>query len=112
MAKKQQEFHFPAEEWREGMVDGMRELILSEDPETGDYTRLVVMDPGTDTSPAGVLTHDFCEEVYIIEGDLTDLSLDERFEAGMYASRLPGMRHGPYRSEGGCRMVEFRYNFA
>jgi hypothetical protein len=109
MARTESEFHTPIGAWRPGMADGMREQILSEDPETGDYTRLVVMDPGTDTTSAGILTHDFCEEVYIVEGELTDLTLGETFTAGMYACRLPGMRHGPYRSETGCRMVEFRY---
>ena len=45
----------------------------------------------------------------IIDGDLTDLRLEERFTAGMDACRPPGMEHGPWRSEGGALMVEFRY---
>ena len=111
MSKEQREFHQPHGEWRRGMVDGMTELILSQDPDTRDYTRLVVMAPGTDTTEAGVLMHDFHEEVFIVAGDLTDLTLGETFTAGMYACRLPGMPHGPYRSDSGCRMVEMRYNF-
>jgi hypothetical protein len=113
MAKPELEFHPPAGEWRPAMpgVEGMWEQILSTDPDSGDYTRLVRMEPGTDTSPAGVIEHEFREEVYLIEGDLTDLTLGQTFTAGMYCCRPPGMKHGPYRSESGCRMVEFRYAF-
>jgi ChrR Cupin-like domain len=113
VAKTQREFHTPETGWRSAIpgVVGMWEQILSHDPDRGDYTRLVRMDPGTDTGVAGVLTHDFHEEVYIVAGDLTDLTLGETFTAGMYCCRLPGMRHGPYRSEGGNLMVEFRHGF-
>jgi hypothetical protein len=111
MTKKQSEFHLPEGEWRPAGPEGMWELILSEDPETGDYTRLARLEPGTDTTEMGVLTHDFHEEVYIVHGDLTDLSLGRTFHGGMYACRLPGMEHGPYRSRNGCLMVETRYDF-
>jgi hypothetical protein len=113
VAKEQREFHTPDEAWRPAMpgVAGMWEQILSEDPDSGAYARLVRMDPGTDTSVAGVLTHDFHEEVYIVDGDLIDLTLGETFVTGMYCCRNPGMEHGPYRSEGGNLLVEFRYGF-
>jgi hypothetical protein len=113
VAKEQREFHIPDGAWRPAMarVAGMWEQILSEDPDSGAYARLVRMDPGTDTSIAGVLTHDFHEEVYIVDGDLTDLTLGETFLAGMYCCRSPGMEHGPYRSQDGNLLVEFRYGF-
>jgi hypothetical protein len=38
---------------------------------------------GTDTTPDGVQVHDFCEEVYILHGAITDLRLDQTFTAGM-----------------------------
>jgi len=44
-----------------------------------------------------------------VDGDITDLRLGERFTAGMYACRPPGMEHGPWRSDNGALMVEFRY---
>ena len=92
-----------------GAVGGLDEAILATDPDTGVATRLLSFAAGTDTTPNGVQAHDFWEEVYILEGSMTDLSLQETFTAGMYACRPPGMPHGPWRSEEGCRTVEVRY---
>ena len=48
----------------------------------------------------------FLEELYIIEGSIIDLVLNEEFTAGMVATRPPGMKHGPWKiSE---RMQDFR----
>jgi hypothetical protein len=47
--------------------------------------------------------------VYLLEGELTDLTLGRTFRAGHYASRRPGMPHGPYRTPAGCTMLEIRY---
>jgi hypothetical protein len=113
MPKPELEFQTPGGDWQPagGPVGGVAEQILSADPETGDYTRLMRFEPGADTTPNGTLTHDFWEEVYIVSGDLTDLRLGQTFTAGMYACRPPGMPHGPWRSDGGVVMVEFRYGF-
>jgi hypothetical protein len=92
-----------------GGIAGPTERILSHDPETGDYTRMLQFAPGTDTSPMGVQQHDFWEEVMIIEGSIHDLTLDRTFVAGMYACRPPGMPQGPRRSPNGCRTLEIRY---
>jgi hypothetical protein len=112
MPKREHEFFDPSRLGRRsvGRVAGLTETILSEDPETGDYTRLLHFQPGTDTSPMGVQRHEFWEEVWIVDGALTDLSLGETFSAGMYACRPPGMPHGPWRSDGGCRTFEIRYH--
>jgi hypothetical protein len=40
---------------------------------------------------------------------LFDDALGETCSAGMYACRPPGMPHGPWRSEDGCRTFEIRY---
>ena len=111
MAKPELEFQKPTGEWRPAFprAGGIQEQILSRDPETGDYTRLMRFEPGADASSAGRLVHQFWEEVYIIEGDLTDLHLQQTFTAGMYACRPPGMYHGPFLSESGCLMLEIRY---
>ncbi|WP_206666453.1 hypothetical protein, partial [Peribacillus simplex] len=53
--------------------------------------------------------HDFWEELYIIEGSLIDLRLNEEFTTGMVACRPPGMEHGPWKSTNGCRIFEVRY---
>jgi hypothetical protein len=82
--------------------------MLAKDPDTGDYTRLLRFDPGVNTSLQGTRAHDHWEEVYILEGDLTDLRLDLTFGAGMYACRPPGMPHGPWRTERGALMLEIR----
>jgi hypothetical protein len=81
----------------------------SEDPETGDYSRTLHFQPGTDTSAMGVQRHDFWEEVWITSGSFEDLTLKQTFCAGMYACRPPGMPHGPWRSVDGCSTFEIRY---
>lgn len=101
----------PDAEWQPAGPEGFWERILSKDPETGDYTRIARLDPGTDTSELGSFSHDFSEEAYIIEGELTDLSLGTTFTPGMYACRPSGMVHGPYKTDKGCLLVEFRYGF-
>jgi hypothetical protein len=111
MAKPEFEFFDPTSlaDRPVGGVAGLTEKILSRDPETGDYTRMLRFAPGTDTSAMGVQQHDFWEEVWILEGSLHDLTLDQTFVAGMYACRPPGMPHGPWRSPNGCRTLEIRY---
>ena len=59
-------------EWRsvEGDTLGIKEKILSIDPETKSYTRLLKFPPGIKTKET--LVHEFWEEVLILEGDLID----------------------------------------
>jgi hypothetical protein len=111
MAKPECEFFDPSSlpDRPIGGVAGLTEKILSFDPLTGDYTRILRFAPGTDTSPMGVQRHEFWEEVWILEGSIHDLTLDQTFVAGMYACRPPGMPHGPWRSLHGCRTFEIRY---
>jgi hypothetical protein len=111
VSKPEYEFHIPGGEWlaASGKVTGIWQQELASDPETGAYTGLTRYEPGTDTSPNGPACHDYWEEVYLLEGDLTDLSLDQTFQKGMYACRPPGMVHGPWRTESGVLMLEIRY---
>jgi hypothetical protein len=113
MTKAELEFEPPAAEWTPAgdKVAGIWEQILSKDDETGAHTRLLRFDPEVSSERNGTLTHDFWEEVFIVQGDLTDLRLNETFTAGMYACRPPGMPHGPWRSSHGVLMVEFRYGY-
>ncbi|MFL0713678.1 MAG: cupin domain-containing protein [Microcella pacifica] len=90
-------------------IVGLSQAVLAEDEENGTVTRVLKFEPGTDTSPNGVLTHDFWEEVFIFEGSFVDLRLNRTFEAGDWATRPPGMEHGPWRSEHGAKMFEVRY---
>ena len=86
---------------------GVKEKILSRDEKSGDVTRLVRFDAGVET--VETITHDFWEEVWILEGELIDLGKGQTFTAGMYACRPPGMDHGPYRVDHGCTTLEIRY---
>ena len=86
---------------------GVRQKVLSRDPESGDATRLLRFEPGVETTET--IAHDFWEEVWILEGELVDLGKKATFTAGMYACRPPGMTHGPYRTPTGCMTLEFRY---
>jgi ChrR-like protein with cupin domain len=113
MAKPEREF-FPVDEveWtpaQGGLVTGLFERILSTDPQTGVATRMLRFDPGTDTSAAGPQVHPFWEEVFIVEGALHDLTLDQTFPKGTYACRPPGMSHGPWVAPDGCLTFEVRY---
>jgi hypothetical protein len=56
-----------------------------------------------------MISHEYFEEVYLLEGSLTDLTLGKTFHKGDYAARRPGMPHGPYRTDEGCTMLETRY---
>jgi len=112
MAKPEHEF-FPVEKVEYTLCPGddpkIKERILAADPETGVATRILRYEPGADFTPMGVQVHDFWEEVYILDGSFTDVTLGETFTAGMYACRPPGMPHGPWRSEEGVTTFEVRY---
>src|SRR5256714_6827405 len=99
MAKPEREFfsveHVAWTPAQGGLVAGLYERILATDPQTGVATRMLRFDPGTDTSAAGPQVHPFWEEVFIVEGSLHDLTLDQTFVKGTYACRPPGMAHGP-----------------
>lgn len=111
MPKPEYEFHLPSAAWllAGAGIDGIWARILAEDAATGEYTGLLRYAPGVDTTAMGTRIHDYWEEVLILEGDLTDLQLGATFTAGMYACRPPGMAHGPWRTEHGALMLEFRY---
>jgi len=109
--KSEAEF-FPAEgmSWEPAAQAGTYERVLSRDEADPEVlTRLVRWEAGLDTSSAGVIRHEWIEEVYLLGGDLHDLTLGRTFGAGHYASRTPGMPHGPYRTAEGCVMLEIRH---
>jgi hypothetical protein len=94
--------------WTEDRI-GITQRVLSSDPGDGTLTRLARWAPGT-VSGAEVIRHAYVEEVYLLDGSLTDLTLGQTFGAGDYACRPPGMPHGPYRTDEGCTMLEIRYS--
>ena len=74
---------------------GVSQKLLSHD-DSGASTQLSKWDAGLDTSPGGIISHDFAEEVFLLSGELTDLTLNKTFLPGAYTSRQPNMPHGPY----------------
>lgn len=90
----------------EGMTE---EITLSIDPVTGEYTRLTRFLPGADTSSFGGKTHAYPEEIFIVSGRLYDHAFDRWLEAGDYASRPPGERHGPFKTDVGCVVLEVSF---
>ena len=99
-----------------GYPEGMEHKILSgeldEENRRGSRTRLLRMKPGIFTKAPFV--HEYWEEVYLLKGDLTvgnDENGDggENFKPDTYACRPPGAHHGPFKSEGGCILLEIHY---
>ena len=95
----------------EPLLDGLDERVIAHAGEPGVFTSIQRFAPGLDTSPNGTLAHDFWEEVYILEGEITDLRLGRTFVAGDYACRPPRMEHGPWQAGSkGCLTFAVRYS--
>ena len=106
--KDEREFFTTGEiQWADA-GSGISERVLSRDPD-GTLSRVARWAPGTVSGDA-VIRHEYVEEVYLLEGELTDLTLDQTFRPGDYACRPPGMPHGPYTTADGCSMLEIRYS--
>ena len=85
---------------------------LDEDNKCGIRTRLLRFH--ADARSSEPFVHEYWEEVLLISGDLIVGSADGKagektFEPYTYACRPPGVQHGPFRSEGGCLLVEVHY---
>ncbi|MFJ4922693.1 cupin domain-containing protein [Streptomyces sp. NPDC088725] len=111
MSKPELEFHAPSGPWEKppGSAPGIRERTLAADADGAHRTALVRWAPGTDTSASGVAVHEHWEEVYVLDGDLHDLTLGETFAKDTYACRPPGMPHGPWTSDAGVTMLVVTY---
>ncbi|CAH1688958.1 conserved hypothetical protein [Hyphomicrobiales bacterium] len=99
-----------------GYPSGIQQKILSgaldEAGKRGTRTRLLRFDPGVFTTAPFV--HEYWEEVYLMSGDLTvgndtEGKGGESFPPHTYAVRPPGAFHGPFKSEGGCMLLEIHY---
>ena len=118
--KEHKEFHAVdfASGWETpaGYPAGIQQKILSgaldETSKRGSRSRLLRFAPGVYTIKPFV--HEYWEEVYLVEGDLT-VGNDENGEGGTafapntYASRPPGAYHGPFKSNKGCLLFEIHY---
>jgi hypothetical protein len=96
-----------------GYPSGIQQQILAgfldEKNKRGFRTRHLRFAPGVYTTLPFV--HDYWEEVYLVSGDLV-VGNDEHGKGGQafgpntYACRPPGTYHGPFKSEGGCLLLE------
>ena len=120
LSKEHLEFVVPDmdEGWQTppGYPEGIKQKILAgaldEDGKSGSRTRLLRFDPGVYTTEPFV--HEHWEEVYVLSGDLW-VGNDENGEGGRecgpntYACRPPGAYHGPFKSNGGCMLLEIHF---
>jgi hypothetical protein len=99
-----------------GYPKGIAQKILSSDfsdaKKSGFRTRLLKFEAGEYTTVPFV--HDHWEEVFLVSGDLivgndAQGNGGERFSGFTYACRPPGAYHGPFKSEGGCLLLEQHY---
>jgi len=99
-----------------GYPSGFKEKILAgtldEQQRRGSRTRLLRIEPGVYSTVPFV--HEYWEEVYLLSGDLivgndAEGRGGEKFTGPTYACRPPGVYHGPFKSEGGCLMLEIHY---
>ena len=98
---------------------GQYEKILSKDPQTGSFTRLLLSEPdfekcisNEEKSSGRILCHeDMWEEVFIVSGTVFDTRLNRTSRAGYYACRPPGMKHGPLFHPAGAVCFEFRTRY-
>ncbi len=99
-----------------GYPPGFEEKILAgrldEKNKIGSRTRLLKIAPGAfSTEP---FVHEYWEEVYMVQGDLI-VGNDKqgkggrKFTGSTYACRPPGAKHGPFKSDGGCILLEIHY---
>ena len=105
MPKPELEFT-PTDSFPEELSPGLSKRVLSADPETRDHTVLLIHAPGSAWGEP-VCTHDYWEEVYIIDGRIYDKTLQKWFGAGDYCCRPPSILHGPFEAdeELGCKEI-------
>ncbi len=87
---------------------GAHQKILSQcEVNKNLVTRLLKLDPGYHNSE--MLSHDFCEEIYVIEGELVSDETGQVKKAGNYICRPIGQPHGAFHTKTGALLIEFRY---
>jgi hypothetical protein len=104
-------FHkVPGYPW--GFTEKILAGSLDEKNKVGNRTRILKIEPGAfSTKP---FVHEYWEEVFLVSGDLT-VGNDETGKGGeafkpfTYACRPPGAWHGPFKSNGGCLLLESHY---
>ncbi len=93
----------------EGTDGNLSQVTISEDPKSGDYTRLTKFKSGYSTKAFGPKSHDYPEEIFVVSGRLYDEAFGIWLEPGFYASRPPGEIHGPFIADGDVVILEISY---
>jgi hypothetical protein len=79
----------PEREARWDAIDGsdgnLFQLTVTEDPETGDCTRLTKFRAGYSTEVFGPKHHAYPEEFFVLSGRLCDAAVQISLEPGQYA---------------------------
>lgn len=102
---KTREATFSAYDFGGPVLDGVYQLDLTYDRETGNGAYLVRMEPGTETTAH---VHSRREEYLIIEGDVIE-SDGTVLGPGDYVVYQPGTYHNS-RTENGCLLIGFDSN--
>lgn len=93
----------------EGSEGNLKQITLSQDPLTGDYTRITWFKDGYSTHLFGAKSHPYPEEIFVISGTLFDSAFNIWLTPGFYASRPPGEVHGPFLAKGDVYIYETSY---
>lgn len=93
---------------RGGPMPGLREMLLSSDPETGTYSRIVYFEPGFRFKNA--LRHPFWEELIVLDGHVFDQGTGKLYTKGCYALRPAGVEHGPFTTDLGATVLEITWH--
>ena len=86
---------------------------LDKEAKRGSITRLLKWAPGTALDR--IVSHDCYQEVLVLAGTLLAASPDDQtgfkpFPALSFATRPPGVEHGPYKAgPDGCVLLETKY---
>jgi hypothetical protein len=104
-------FH-PVPGYPPGFYEKILAGTLDEKNGHGSRARLLRIDPGAFSTVPFV--HEYWEEVFMLSGDLivgNDAKGNggEKFTGPTYACRPPGAAHGPFKSDGGCILLEQHY---
>ncbi|WP_345986454.1 cupin domain-containing protein [Sulfurimonas sp. HSL-1656] len=92
-----------------GSDGNLQQLTIALDSDSGDYTRLTRFKDGYSTKAFGAKSHDYPEEIYVVQGRLYDMAFNMWLEPGCYASRPPHEVHGPFIAEGDVIILEISF---
>ena len=98
----------PSLKWKraEGEPEGVLEAILRKHRD-GGRTHVLRVEVGT-VFPS-VVSHEFFEEAYYIEGEMLNTRTNEVIKGGDYVFHKQREKHGPFRCLKPCLILEFRY---